>query len=146
MSMAVSATTSIALRAAGWAPGDRVANELLDALNRDALHIALCGQQLVQQVIQPAPGGQHLRHVDAHLGTALSAQGHALAKRHAQRIVDVQAGALQAGKQSVMRDDAGTAAVHRDPYFFKHAHIVFLAVQDIGSQQPAQRTADDENP
>jgi hypothetical protein len=45
-----------------------------------------------------------------------------------------------------MRDDAGTAAVHRDPYFFKHAHIVSLAVQDIGSQQPAQRTADDENP
>jgi hypothetical protein len=141
MSMAVSATTSIALRAAGWAPGDRVANELLDALNRDALHIALCGQQLVQQVIQPAPGGQHLRHVDAHLGTALSAQGHALATAF-----DVQAGALQAGKQSVMRDDAGTAAVHRAPYFFKHAHIVSLAVQDIGSQQPAQRTADDENP
>ena len=119
---------------------------LLDALNRDALHIALSRQQLVQQVIQPAPGGQHLRHVNADLGAALGAQGHALTNRHAQRVVDAQTGALQARKQSVMRDDAGTTTIHRATHFFEHANIMPLAVQDIGGQQSAQGTTDDENP
>ena len=44
-----------------------------------------------------------------------------------------------------MRDDAGTPPVHGAADFFKHTDFVALPVQNIGSQQAAQRTADDNN-
>jgi hypothetical protein len=107
--------------------------------------VPIGGKRASQQLVQPAPARQHLRHRQLRLCLPVGGQQHAAGHLHAQRLALGQPGAGQCGAQGVVRHDAGPAPAHRAAHLLQHLHVVPVAQQHVGGKQAAERAADNKN-
>ena len=64
--------------------------QMLHTLHRHALQVALGWHQAVQQVVETAPRGEHLGHVNCNAHRPIVVERHAPINRHTQRFAIVQ--------------------------------------------------------